>query len=153
MSLRLPAALNHEHRTLHCRSGVHFFFAHNSIHSARCGDLMRKSSLSLLLSAARVLHVSSLRPGIAQWPALLFFLAFVFPIMSVAQSTSQRRPMTFDDMMQMKRLGDTAVSPDGKWLAYSVTTVNLAANTKTPELWLQAIAGPSAEGPAPMKLA
>ena len=49
--------------------------------------------------------------------------------------------MTFEDMMQMKRLGETAVSPDGKWLAYSVTTVNLAQNTKTPELWLQAIAG------------
>ena len=49
--------------------------------------------------------------------------------------------MTFEDMMEMKRLGDTAVSPDGKWLAYSVTTVNLEQNTKTPELWLQAIAG------------
>ncbi|HTX76075.1 MAG TPA: S9 family peptidase [Terracidiphilus sp.] len=56
--------------------------------------------------------------------------------------------MTFEDMMQMKRLGDTAVSPDGKWLAYSVTTVNLAANTRTPEIWLQAIAGGE-----PMKLA
>jgi dipeptidyl aminopeptidase/acylaminoacyl peptidase len=49
--------------------------------------------------------------------------------------------MTFEDMMQMKRLGETAVSPDGKWLAYSVTTVNLDQNTKTAELWLQAIAG------------
>jgi len=52
-----------------------------------------------------------------------------------------RRPMTFEDMMAMKRLGETAVSPDGKWLAYSVTTVNLGQNTKTPELWLQPIAG------------
>ena len=49
--------------------------------------------------------------------------------------------MTFEDMMDMKRLGETAVSPDGKWLAYSVTTVDLAQNTKTAELWLQAIAG------------
>jgi len=49
--------------------------------------------------------------------------------------------MTFEDMMQMKRLGETAVSPEGKWLAYSVTTVDLAANTKTAELWLQALAG------------
>jgi dipeptidyl aminopeptidase/acylaminoacyl peptidase len=56
--------------------------------------------------------------------------------------------MTFEDMMQMKRLGATAVSPDGKWLAYSVTTVDLAQNTKTAELWLQAIAGGE-----PMKLA
>ncbi len=60
--------------------------------------------------------------------------------------------MTFEDMMQMKRLGDTAVSPDGKWLAYSVTTVDLAQNQKTTELWLQAIAGGPDE-PAPIRLA
>jgi dipeptidyl aminopeptidase/acylaminoacyl peptidase len=49
--------------------------------------------------------------------------------------------MTFEDMMHMKRLGETAVSPEGKWLAYSVTTVNLEQNTKTSQLWVQAIAG------------
>ena len=65
-----------------------------------------------------------------------------------AQTVSAKRPMTFDDMMSMKRLGETAISPDGKWLAYSVTTVNLAQNSKTAELWLQAIAGGE-----PMKLA
>ncbi len=65
--------------------------------------------------------------------------------------------MTFEDLMQMKRLGDTAVSQDGKWLAYSVTTVDLAQNTKTAELWVQAIAGPTSAGgagnAAPFKLA
>jgi dipeptidyl aminopeptidase/acylaminoacyl peptidase len=63
------------------------------------------------------------------------------------QGASAKRPMTFEDMMQMKRLGETAVSPDGKWLAYAVTTVDLDKNTKTPELWLQKI-----EGGEPMKL-
>jgi len=58
-----------------------------------------------------------------------------------AQAPQPKRPMTFEDMMAMKRLGETAVSPDGKWLAYSVTTVNLAQDTKTAELWLQAISG------------
>jgi dipeptidyl aminopeptidase/acylaminoacyl peptidase len=52
-----------------------------------------------------------------------------------------KHPMTFEDMMHMKRLGSTAVSPDGKWLGYSVTTVDLSQNTKTAELWLQPIAG------------
>ena len=52
-----------------------------------------------------------------------------------------RRPMTFADMMKMKRLGDTAVSADGKWLAYAVTSVNLDQNAKKTELWLQPIAG------------
>jgi len=63
-----------------------------------------------------------------------------------------KRPMTFEDMMQMKRLGDTAVSPDGKWLAYAVTTVDLVQNTKTMELRLQAIAGGSDQSSAPFKL-
>ncbi len=38
--------------------------------------------------------------------------------------------MTFEDMMQMRRLGQTDVSPDGKWLLYSVTGVDLAKNAK-----------------------
>ena len=49
--------------------------------------------------------------------------------------------MTFIDMMAMKHLGETAVSPDGKWLAYAVTTVDLAQNQKKTELWLQKISG------------
>lgn len=60
---------------------------------------------------------------------------------ATASSSAPKRPMTFEDMMKMKRLGDTAVSKDGKWLAYSVTIVDLSQNTKTAELWLKKIAG------------
>ena len=38
---------------------------------------------------------------------------------AVQAAAPAKRPMTFEDMMKMKRLGETAVSPDGKWLAYS----------------------------------
>lgn len=68
----------------------------------------------------------------------LFFAAIPF---SSAQTAASKRPMTFEDMMAMKRLGDTAVSPDGQWLAYGVTTVNLDQNKSTTELWLQKISG------------
>ncbi len=61
--------------------------------------------------------------------------------------------MTFEDMMHMKRLGSTAVSPDGKWLGYSVMTVDLDKNTKTAELWLQPIAPSSDKSGDPIKLA
>jgi dipeptidyl aminopeptidase/acylaminoacyl peptidase len=95
-------------------------------------------------------QVSLLRPGKAQILAFLFVTAALIASISPAQSgvptdgsssAGQKRPMTFEDMMHMKRLGYTAVSPDGKWLAYSVTTVDLDQNTKTAELWLQPIAG------------
>ncbi len=75
--------------------------------------------------------------------AFVFLILFGFGFASLGwgQTAAGKRPMTFEDMMKMKRLGETAVSPDGKWLAYSVTTVNLEQNTKTTELWVQAIAG------------
>jgi dipeptidyl aminopeptidase/acylaminoacyl peptidase len=60
---------------------------------------------------------------------------------TVQAASQPKRPMTFEDTMKMKRLGETGVSADGKWLAYSVTTVDLDQNTRTAELWLQAIAG------------
>ncbi len=83
---------------------------------------------------------------------LALALAFVLASFCPAQTAPDKRPMTFEDLMKMKRLGDTAISPDGKWLAYGVTTVNLDQNTKTAELWIQAIAGPNSESQAPKKL-
>jgi dipeptidyl aminopeptidase/acylaminoacyl peptidase len=68
-------------------------------------------------------------------------LAAIFGSLILPAQTVGKRPMTFADMMQMRRLGDTDVSPDGKWLLYSVTDVDLAKNTKTATLWLQAISG------------
>src|ERR1035437_4650288 len=90
---------------------------------------------------------------------LLFaVMAFVLAPICIAQtaptiSAQPKRPMTFEDMMKMKRLGETAVSPDGKWLAYSVTTVDLDQNTKIAEIWLQAIAATGSDSAQPQKLA
>jgi Tol biopolymer transport system component len=68
---------------------------------------------------------------------------------SAADST--KRPMTFADMMHMRRLGDTAVSTDGKWLVYSVTDVDLAKNSRTATLWIQSVvAGEPSGEPKPL---
>jgi dipeptidyl aminopeptidase/acylaminoacyl peptidase len=85
--------------------------------------------------------------------AIVYIAAFVLAPFCTAQTIQQKRPMTFEDMMKMKRLGETAVSPDGKWLAYSVTTVDLNQNTKTAELWVQAIAPSSGTGSEPQRMA
>jgi dipeptidyl aminopeptidase/acylaminoacyl peptidase len=55
--------------------------------------------------------------------------------------STSKRPMTFEDMMKMRRLGDLAVSPDGKWVLFSAMDVDLGKNTKTSHLWIVAVAG------------
>ena len=53
----------------------------------------------------------------------------------------QRRPMTIRDFLSVVRPGEPAISPDGQWVAYTVTTPDLAAHRKWTDLWLVAAAG------------
>ena len=63
-----------------------------------------------------------------------------------AQDTG-KHPMTFDDMMKLHRVSDTQISPDGKWVAYSVATPDMEANRNAGNLWMV-----STEGGAPIQL-
>ena len=51
------------------------------------------------------------------------------------------RPMTFADLMAMKRVSDPQISSSGKWVLFSVTNVSLEKNTKVNHLWVVSITG------------
>jgi len=44
-------------------------------------------------------------------------------------------------MMKLKRVGGPVPSPDGKWVLFSAVDVDLAANKKTPHIWVVPLAG------------
>ena len=70
----------------------------------------------------------------------LLFAAAVLCVAAFAPAQS-KHPFTFEDMMKLKRVGDPQVSPDGKWVIFSVVDVDLAANTKTPHIWIVPTSG------------
>jgi dipeptidyl aminopeptidase/acylaminoacyl peptidase len=70
---------------------------------------------------------------------LLLFFAFAALVLSAFAQA--KHPFTFEDMMKLKRVGDPQVSPDGKWVIFSVVDVDLAANTKTAHIWIVPTAG------------
>jgi dipeptidyl aminopeptidase/acylaminoacyl peptidase len=65
----------------------------------------------------------------------LLFAAVISTVAACAIAQT-KHPFTFEDMMKLKRVGDPQVSPDGKWVIFSVVDVDLAANTKTPHVWI-----------------
>lgn len=52
-----------------------------------------------------------------------------------------RRPIELDDLFAIQRISEPAVSPDGKWVAYTVTTPSLAENKNFTDIWLMPVAG------------
>ncbi|HTW57795.1 MAG TPA: S9 family peptidase [Terriglobales bacterium] len=68
----------------------------------------------------------------------LSLLALALALPAFAQA---KHPFTFEDMMKLKRVGDPQVSPDGKWVIFSVVDVDLEANAKTPHIWIVPTAG------------
>jgi dipeptidyl aminopeptidase/acylaminoacyl peptidase len=57
-----------------------------------------------------------------------------------AQDT-QKRPITFDDLISLHRISDPQISPDGKSVTYTVSTPDLAANHSVSNIWIAAIDG------------
>ena len=57
------------------------------------------------------------------------------------------QPLTFEAFMKVKRVTDAQLSPDGKWIAYVVSVMDMEANRGTSDIWLV-----PAQGGAPRRL-
>src|SRR5437763_16705142 len=62
-------------------------------------------------------------------------LPFPFPVLS-----SQQRALTVDEYLALHVVGDPQLSPDGKWVAYTVTHSSLKENRGTTRIWLADVA-------------
>lgn len=74
----------------------------------------------------------------------LFGAAMICTI-ALAVSTTIAQPrnghMTVDDLMRMKRVGSPQLSPDGKWIAYTVNVPYREANRGDTQIFLMSIEG------------
>jgi len=68
----------------------------------------------------------------------LALFSFVLFMNTLPAQAADKRPMMIDDLFAFKRITDPQVSPDGKLVVYVVTTVDLAGNKSSSNLWLAA---------------
>ena len=67
-----------------------------------------------------------------------FFLVLVFaalPAVPLARQAA-RRPLALDDLSKLKTVGDPQISPDGKWVAYTVGTVDAEKDKRDTDIWM-----------------
>src|ERR1700730_13073714 len=69
------------------------------------------------------------------------FILLFFCLCASLLAQNAKHPFTFEDMMKLKRVDEPVPSPDGKWVAFSATDVDLEANTKISHLWIVPASG------------
>ena len=58
-----------------------------------------------------------------------------------AQGQTAKHAVAFDDLIQMHRVAEPQISPDGKWIAYTLSTPDMDANRNASNIWIVAAAG------------
>lgn len=77
-------------------------------------------------------------------PAFRLRHALVLSFLAIASSAeAQGRALTIEDYYRVKTVGGPQMSPDGRWVAYSVGTRIEATNGDSSEVWLAASDGSS----------
>jgi dipeptidyl aminopeptidase/acylaminoacyl peptidase len=64
----------------------------------------------------------------------------VFAIL-LAPGWAQKLPFTFEAMMKIDRVGEPALSPDGKLVAYTVRRIDLTGNTSSRQIYVVPVSG------------
>jgi dipeptidyl aminopeptidase/acylaminoacyl peptidase len=76
-------------------------------------------------------------PFCCSWQASLCLLAlFAFAFSSPVSAEPARRPMVPEDLWAMERVGDPALSPDGRWVAFAVTRYSVEENLGDSDVWV-----------------
>ena len=60
-----------------------------------------------------------------------------------AVGLAQKRPFDVNALMELKRMSDPQISPDGRWVTFTVQSVDVAANKKPTQIWIVPIEGGS----------
>jgi dipeptidyl aminopeptidase/acylaminoacyl peptidase len=63
------------------------------------------------------------------------------PAPTRAQNETKRRGVTAEDYFSFEFAGDPQLSPDGKWVAYVVTTIDQRQNRRVSNIWLAGVDG------------
>jgi dipeptidyl aminopeptidase/acylaminoacyl peptidase len=75
---------------------------------------------------------------------LLSSIAIILLVLTpVAAQVYQKplKPFTIDELLQVRRVGEPQLSPDGRWIAYTIADTDKAANRRTTQIYLTSSQG------------
>ncbi|HEV8131685.1 MAG TPA: S9 family peptidase [Acidobacteriota bacterium] len=77
----------------------------------------------------------------------LFLIASVLLLAPLSSGAAEKKHFTVDDLLRVRRVSDPQLSPDGKWIAFTISELVWENNTRNSDIWLI-----SSEGGEPRQL-
>src|SRR5262245_10117067 len=74
---------------------------------------------------------------------LIALVLLLLACASMALAQGARRPLKLDDLTRFRDVRDPQVSPDGQWVAYVVSTVDVKEDKSTSHIWMASFDGKS----------
>ena len=70
-----------------------------------------------------------------------FFVIFIVLFFFTIINAQPKGPMKPEDLYKIKKVSDPRISPDGKWIVYTVSVPNLEENKYNSDIWLIPLSG------------
>ena len=67
---------------------------------------------------------------------MFFLLCTITLLVNASAQTIVKRPLIPSDVYLLKNVADPHISPDGKWVAYTVSTVDTAKDNRSSDIWM-----------------
>ena len=71
-----------------------------------------------------------------RYPLVASLVALVVSVFVATGPAQGKRPITLDDLARFRSVSDPQVSPDGKWVAYTVGTMDAEKDKRDTDLWM-----------------
>lgn len=68
--------------------------------------------------------------------SLSFFALFLMVCFNLYAQNPAKRPLKPSDVYRLQTLSDPHISPDGKWIAYTLSSVDSAKNKRNADIWM-----------------
>ena len=94
----------------------------------------QRRTVAVAAALALLVPAFSVPSGATPTPALT-------PTLAPPPGPQERRPFTVHDIFNLKRVGDPRISPDGEWVAFTVSQMNAAKDNSDTDIWMAPIAG------------
>jgi dipeptidyl aminopeptidase/acylaminoacyl peptidase len=78
---------------------------------------------------------------IKYFPLFLLFFSLTFLISPYSEAQSIKTELTVDDYFELKDVGSPVISPDGRWIAYTVTETDYEDDSRETRIWMSPVDG------------